>query len=121
MGRYPFFSIHQMLSKLTSLKVGQKVNFSVKPVSSRDFGVHRSISVYEYTPSAISSHIVYVVETNDYAPGLSEIGLKAFALKDPQIPDSEHIIGWIITSDGYIRETEHFTIISKLDRLEIIE
>lgn len=133
MGRSPFFTIHQicrpsvdqsltnlqMLTELVSLKVGQKVKFSVKQVY--EFGISRSISVYDYTPSAISSHIEYVVTSTNYAPGLSEIELKAFALKDPSISDKKHIVGWIITSDGYIRETEHYTILYKLDSLKIIE
>lgn len=110
-----------MLTELTSLKVGQKVKISVQSVSTYQFGIPRSISVYDYTPSDISSHIVYVVESTDYAPGLAEIGLNAIVFKDPQIPESEHIIGWVITSDGYVRETEHYSILYKLNSLHVIE
>jgi len=128
MGRSPFFSIKDISRPSSStfpgimeLQVGQKVSIDVESISTFQFGIPRSISVYEYTPSAISSDIEYLVESTNYAPGLSEIGLHAFALRDPRIPSSEHITGWVITSDGYVRETEHFSILYKLSRFHIIE
>jgi len=128
MGRSPFFSIKDIyrpssdtFPEIMALQVGQKVSINVESIPSQEFGIHRSISLYKYIPSTVSSQIEYVVESIDYVPRLSEIGLTAFALRDPRIPSSEHITGWVITSDGYVRETEHFSILYKLSRFHIIE
>ncbi len=134
MGRSPFFSLNQicrpfvgqslenlmLLESLRSLKQGQKIKISFVGVPSH-FGLPRSISVYEYTPSAVTSDVVYDVTSSDYEPALGEIGLSAIALRDQRIPEAEHITGWIITSDGYIRETEHFGVLYRLSGIEILE
>jgi hypothetical protein len=134
MGRSPFFTVESiqrppidqtsenliLLKSLQSLKKEQKVKINIASVPSH-FGLPRSISIYEYTPSAVSSDIVYEVTSSNYEPALGEIGLSAIALRDQRIPEVEHITGWIITSDGYIRETEHYTILYKLNGLKIIE
>jgi hypothetical protein len=134
MGRSPFFTVESiqrppidqtpenliLLESLQSLKKGQKIKIYYGVVPTH-YGIPRSISTYEYTPSAVSSNIVYEVTTTDWAPYLSTINLTAIALRDQRIPDTVHITGWIITSDGYIRETEHYTILHKLNGLEIVE
>ena len=134
MGRSPFFTIEsimcpeieqtsenlQLLEQLKSLKENQRVKITVKCMADK-LGPSRSISKYEYTPSNVSKRITYNVISTNYAPGLSKIGLVAYLLKDPSIPDEKHINGWVITSDGYIRETEHFSIQFKLHSLQIIE
>mgnify|MGYP003350938062 FL=1 len=61
------------------------------------------------------------MDSDDYAPGLSEINLRAIGLRDPRIPTKDHITGWVITTDGYIRETEHFGILHRLNDIEILE
>jgi len=134
MGRSPVFTIGQIncppvepspvLDMLASVKSGQKVKITLqehKPDHYQKFGIPRSVSVYEYTPSQISSSIEYVVDSDDYAPGLSEINLRAIGLRDPRIPTKDHITGWVITTDGYIRETEHFGILHRLNDIEILE
>ena len=130
MGRSPFFSIDtivrppieqtesnlKMIQTLQSLNKGQCVRITLESTGS----VCRSISVYEYEPSPISSYIVYDVISTNFQPELADINLYAIALKDPTIIDSKHIIGWVITTDGYIRESEHYTIKYKLKSIEIV-
>jgi hypothetical protein len=134
MGRSPFFTVGQIvcppiepspsLDILASVKSGQKVKITLQEHKSdhyQKFGIPRSISVYDYTPSHVSSTIEYVVETDNYIPELSEINLRAIGLRDQRIPTKDHIIGWVITTDGYIRESEHFGILHKLNCIEILE
>ena len=134
MGRSPSFTIEsiqvpsvdqttenlEMIKDLNSLKEDQKVQITFKSEFDK-FGIYRSISCYDYTPSELSPHITYVVTSNNYEPCFAKIGLNVFALKDPIIPNDIHMTGWVITSDGYIRETEHFTILYKLTGIKIIE
>ena len=126
MGRSPFFSIKNIecppsvpVPELMTLQVGQIVSINFESFSVGT--IPRSISTYGYTPSCSNSHINYVVESTDYVPELSKIGLSAIALRDPKIPEDEHIVGWVITSDGYVREIEHFGILYKIQTLKIIE
>ena len=135
MGRSPFFTVEsiqlppidqspenlELLKLLCSLKTGDKVSINIESRPASIVGIPRSISTYNYTPSSLSKYITYVVTSDNYAPGLSAIGLVAIALADPSIPEDIHIDGWVITSDGFIRETEHFTILCKLNGLEIVE
>ena len=134
MGRTPFFSYDkicrprvdqsltnlQLLTELQDLQAGQKIKIEFVGVPTH-FGIPRSISVYEYTPSEISSEITYVVDSTNYEPGIASVGLRAIALRDPQISEAEHITGWVITSDGYFRDTEHYTIFYRLKNLTILE
>lgn len=131
MGRSPFFTIHQIvrppveqtdenlkiIQTLSTLVEGQHVRFTCERIDN----LTRTISVYEYTPSPISKHIVYDVVSTNLQPELADINLNAIALKDPAINSSQHIIGWVITSDGYIRETEGYGINYRLKSIEIVE
>ena len=132
MGRSPFFTINQIyqppveqsdenlkiIQTLSTLVEGQRVRFTCVPVY---YGLTRTISVYEYTPSNISHDIVYDVVSTNFEPALADINLTAIALKDPAIISSQHIIGWVLTTDGYIRETEGYGIKYKLNSIEIVE
>lgn len=121
MGRSPFFTLSQVelpqptgaSEALNDLKVGQFVQFTFrKYVDESGFqGVFRSISTYEYTPSAISSKITYQVTSIDMIPAFHEIGLRIISVIDVNHSNpTMHINGWYITTDGYVRECEHFGI-----------
>jgi hypothetical protein len=117
MGRSPFFTLsHIELPSPTStsdalakLTVGQIVRFTFANVPYQKCQLPRAISTYGYTPSGISKDITYQVTSTDAIPCFSQIGLRAISLIDinhsnPQL----HINGWYITTDGYVRECEHF-------------
>jgi hypothetical protein len=121
MGRSPFFTLSQVeLSSPTSasdalndLKVGQLVRFSFgQYIDVTGFsGIHRSISTYQYSPSAVSNNITYEVTSIDAIPAFDELGLRVISLIDINHHDPKmHMNGWYITTDGYVRECEHFGI-----------
>lgn len=122
MGRSPFFTLSQVelppptdaSEALTELKVGQFVQFSFGkycPNTSGLPGVYRAISTYEYTPSAVSSILTYQITSIDVIPAFHELGIRVISLIDVNHTNPKmHMDGWYITTDGYVRECEHFGI-----------
>lgn len=122
MGRSPFFTLSQVelplptdaSEALNELKVGQFVQFSFGkycPNTSGLPGVYRSISTYEYIPSAVSSRLTYQITSIDAIPAFHDIGLRVISVIDVNHSNPKmHMNGWYITTDGYVRECEHFGI-----------
>jgi len=121
MGRSPFFTLSQVerpqptdaSDALKNLKVGELVQFSFARYTAEGDTprVFRSISTYSYVPSVVSSNITYKITSIDAIPAFDEIGLRAISLIDVNHYDPmNHMDGWYITTDGYVRECEHFGI-----------
>lgn len=125
MGRSPFFTLSQVelpqptdaSGALNDLKVGQFVQFSFSRYSpdktgfSGISGICRGISTYDYIPSVMSSRLTYQVTSIDTIPAFHEIGLRVISVIDVNHSNpTMHMNGWYITTDGYVRECEHFGI-----------
>jgi hypothetical protein len=91
MGRSPFFTLSQVelppptdaSEALNELKVGQFVQFSFGkycPNTSGLPGVYRSISTYEYIPSAVSSRLTYQITSIDAIPAFHELGIRVISV-----------------------------------------
>ena len=121
MGRSPHFTLSQVelphptsaSDALKELTVGKRVGFTFGHCVD-DSGlpvVCRSISTYAYIPSAISNNITYEVTSIDAIPAFAQLGLRVISLIDVHHSNpSMHMDGWYITTDGYVRECEHFGI-----------
>lgn len=99
-------------------------NFSIKKgIESNEFmpsTVTRSPSTYKYRESLINPGIQYIVDNDNYDPTLfAKTGLRAFALRDVSIQEDNHIATWIITTDGYVRESEDYGIIGYINTIEV--
>ena len=123
MGRSPHFTLSQVelphptsaSDALKDLKVGQRVRFSFgRRIDETGLPlVYRAISTYEYTPSAVSNNITYEVTSIDAIPAFAQLGLRVISLIDVHHSNpSMHMDGWYITTDGYVRECEHFGIMA---------
>lgn len=129
MGRSPFFTISDvpLLPSLPSsvqlkqLKVGDKIKISFSQRDDPDSNFPtRSISVYHYDPSPLSKVLTYQVTNADVSVEFHKIDLNLISVISTSHPDpSNHMNGWYITTDGYIRECEHFGILYKIDSIEI--
>lgn len=127
MGRSPFFSIYSLpldqvmptSDHIKQLKVGDKIRLKLKAYNSSH--IYRAISIYEYEPSHLSQDIIYEVTDVDHIPSFHEIGLNVISVisTSHQNP-SNHMNGWYITTDGYIRECEHFGVMSIIESIEIM-
>ena len=133
MGRSPFFTLNDIpLMKptdasdaLKKLQPGQTIKFRLStPKYSHENPfpmLPRSVSTYDYIPSRVSQNITYIVEHVDYITSLSEIGLRVIALIDSKHHSpSEHMYAWYVTTDGYIRECEHFGLLYSIESIEVI-
>lgn len=131
MGRSPFFTLSDVPTHsatttseiIKSLKKGQKIRMNLTNFQSDKSGcnIHRSISTYSYEPSALRSGKTYVVQEIDYIPVFNQINLRVIALIDSHHPHPEnHMYGWYVTTDGYIRECEHFGIMKVVESIEIL-
>jgi hypothetical protein len=78
----------------------------------------RAPSTYGYLPVSLVND-TYTVMNNNFE-SISEYGATVRALYVRPIPDKEEFIStWIITTDGYVRDIEGYTIIAKLDNAVI--
>jgi hypothetical protein len=77
--------------------------------------VARCPSNYGYKESFISQDITYVVDSTNFDWRLfEETGLRGVVLRDVLIPIDSHIATWIVTTDGFLRESEEFGIIGQI-------
>jgi len=104
---------------LSTLKVGEniKINFE-KEKQEEPRGLERSVSCYGKIPSEISNNIIYIVESIDYQQHLKN-NVRVIVVRDINISEDNHIYSWCITTDGYIREIEHFGILYKINNVVI--
>jgi hypothetical protein len=129
MGRSPFFTLSNVpllptlpsSVQLKQLKVGDKIKISFSERTDEKAGFPaRSVSTYDYVPSPLSTELVYVITNTDVCSSFHEIGLNLISvISASHLDPSNHMDGWYITTDGYIRECEHFGILYKIDSIEI--
>jgi hypothetical protein len=111
------FPVHRDTAPIISeLVPGQQVRLAVDNffTSSEDdpyvpHFVTRTVSTYNFTPSPVEG-VVLVVDNIDCDENFVSRGLRCIAFRDPMIPKHEHIYAWVVTTDGYVRETEHYGI-----------
>ena len=125
MGRSPYFSVShieqpqhvQSANVLQQLKVEDLVQITFSnPHNDREQHIYRAVSLYYNEPSPLSSHATYRVSDTNYHPEFEQIGLRVITLIDVDHPNpSNHIDAWVITTDGFIRECEHFGLMYKID------
>lgn len=124
MGRGPFFCIEDIPKKeispasdaLKLLQIGDIVKFKI--IGDRFF--HRCTSIYDKEPSTppIKNDMVYKI-TDINTECMRSLGLNIIYLIDINHPNPDnHIDGWCVTTDGYIRETEHYTIMFCIESVE---
>ena len=127
MGRSPFFTLSDISlpqamptsDNIKQLKVGDKIRLKLKAYVSPH--IYRSISVYECEPSPLSQDIIYEVTDVDHIPCFHKIGLNVISVISTVHQNPlNHMNGWYITTDGYIRECEHFGVMSIIESIEIV-
>ncbi len=115
MGRSPTFSFSRDVvfpkpspssTKISQLVVGQQIKLTTKRF--KPFIVCRSASTYRLATSSV--HSVLVVDSIDYDAEFHSNGIRCIVLRNPSVPLDGHIYTWVLTTDGYIRESEHFGI-----------
>jgi hypothetical protein len=126
MGRSPFFNTDDVelpaekpacASILETLQPGQRVTLNInRAVPGR---VNRTPSTYGYNTS--NCHAVeLIVDDINYDASLNKHGIRAIALRDPRIGRDMHMYTWVVTTDGYVRECEHFGIMHELETVELL-
>ena len=131
MGRSPFFTLASVArpdpvkgidSMIATLQADMRVKFTfANKRSGDDDRLCRSISTYSYEPSPVSSSLIYKIVSTDAIPAFYEIGLKVISvISDTHQNPENHMDGWYITSDGYVRECEHFGIMCMITEIEIL-
>jgi hypothetical protein len=125
MGRSPDFSLFSIeqpqhvpsATILEQLKVDEQVQITFsEPYADHEQRIFRAVSVYYCEPSHLSKHNTYRVTDINYHPVFQQIGLRVITLIDVNHPNpSNHIDAWVITTDGFIRECEHFGLMYKID------
>lgn len=99
---------------LKTLKKGDRVR-----VKCTKLRVTRTASTYGQKMSSVDGELV--VDNIDAASVLNQHGLRAIALRNPAISEDEHINAWYITTDGCVRESEHYGIMHMITDVEVIE
>ncbi len=124
MGRSPFFSFSKVAfpaerpesaATLETLQKGQRVRIRVQQ-SSR---AHRSPSNYGYATSSLYAPEL-IVDHIDIEPELAAYGVRAIAFRDARISGADHKYIWYVTTDGYVRECEHFGIMHMIESIELL-
>ena len=133
MGRSPLFEFKKYVEfleelsssdELTGLLVGQHVilninSYTTTPVQrSQPMTLCRSISTYDKYTS--STQTTLVVDHIDFDTDFNEHGIRCIVLRDPDISIENHMYAWCVTTDGYLREIEHYGIIGKVLDVEIM-
>ena len=104
---------------LETLQPGQRVRLTIDMESPYSNRVHRTPSTYSCATSQIGAQEL-VIDEIDIDPSLNAHGVRALALRDPSIPKEAHMYEWFITTDGYVRECEHYGIMSVLETIELL-
>ena len=128
MGRSPFFNVDKVeypaekpacAAILATLQPGQCVRLTPVMESPYSNRVHRTPSTYRRVTSPIDAQEL-IVDEIDIDSSLNKHGVRALALRDPSIPKEAHMYAWFVTTDGYVRECEHYDIIGILETIELL-
>ena len=128
MGRSPFFNVDEIdipvekpacAAILETLQPGQLVCITYDANAECNQRVYRTVSSYGLDTSSITAEVLVVDEINIDA-SLNKLGIRALAFRDPEIPKNEHIYTWYVTTDGYVRECEHYGIMMMLSSVEVL-
>jgi hypothetical protein len=128
MGKSPSFSLSDIeqpqhvksANILEQLKIDDvvQITFSNPYIDSDDPTCYRSVSVYNYEESHLASSKHYRVSNIISHPDFEKFGLRIITMIDVEHPNpSNHIDAWVVTTDGYIRESEHFGLMYKIDSI----
>lgn len=126
MGRSPFFNPGQ-INFPKSLPVSDKLSKLVKGdyvwlmigMNSKPMSVCRTVSTYSYLTS--STNIRLIVDSINYEKNIFDgTEVRCIVFRDPDIPPDNHMYSWCITTDGYMRETEHFGISEEVIDIRVV-
>lgn len=129
MGRSPFFNVDFVnipvekpacAAILGTLQPGQHVRFTYNANAECNQRAYRTVSSYGLDTSSITADVL-VVDEIDKDSSLNKLGLRALAFREPWIPKNKHIYTWYVTTDGYVRECEHYGIMMMLSSVEVLE
>lgn len=127
MGRSPFFNIDNIelpeekpacAAILKALQPGQRVRVTCS--DRYEARAHRTPSNYGYATSSYYDTEL-IVDSINIDPALNKLGIRAIALREPGISESDHFYTWYITTDGYVRECEHYGIMHMLESVVVSE
>jgi hypothetical protein len=128
MGRSPFFNVDEVdipvvkptcAAILRTLQPGQHVRFTYDANAEYNQRVYRTVSSYGINTSSITAEVLVVDEIDNDA-SLNKLGIRALAFREPRIPKHDHIYTWYVTTDGYVRECEHYGIMKMLSSVEVL-
>ncbi len=129
MGRSPFFNVDSVTfpaekpayaAVLADLQPGQHVCITCNTDSEYSNRAHRAPSNYGCLTSSYDDTLLVVDHINIY-PDLNKHGVRAIAFRDPKRSKDDHIYTWYATTDGFIRESEHFGIMQEIATVEVIK
>jgi hypothetical protein len=106
--------IEKISKALATLKAGDKVMIEFNTPKCRT--LYRSVSVYCNKPTPRDTGM-YVLLNTDHDPKIGNIvELKSYSFRPVQdtAPEAEinYFVDWIITGDGYVRDTETWGLIT---------
>jgi hypothetical protein len=129
MGRSPFFNVDSVTfpaekpacaAVLADLQPGQRVRITCDPDSEYSNRAHRTPSNYGYATSSYYDTELIVDHIN-IDPTLNKHGVRAIAFRNPELSKDSHYYTWYATTDGFVRECEHYGIMQVLATVEVIE
>ena len=106
-------------AQLETLQPGQRVRITCDHDAPASQRVHRSPSSYGCTTSSFTRDLV--VDDINVDPALNKHGVRAIAFRNPTIPKDEHFYTWYVTTDGYVRECEHYGIMKVIASVKVLE
>lgn len=126
MGRSPFFNVDDVelpaekpacSAILETLQPGQRVTLYINlDVPGR---VHRTPSTYGHNTSSYHA-VELIVDDINYDASLNKHGIRTIAFREPQLEHDTHMYTWVVTTDGYVRECEHFGIMHELETVDLL-
>jgi hypothetical protein len=128
MGRSPFFNIDTVefpddkpacSAVLETLQVGQCVRITCDNESPYSMRVHRTPSNYGCVTSSYND-VDLIVDNINVDPALNTHGVRAIAFREASISEDGHYYTWYVTTDGYVREREHYGIIQMLVTVKLL-
>jgi hypothetical protein len=78
----------------------------------------RCVSTYGQETS--STNDTLIVDNINFDTDFNEHGIRCIVLRNPDISIENHMYAWCVTTDGYLREIEHYGIIGKVLDVEIM-
>jgi hypothetical protein len=102
--------------KIQQLQTGQKIKLIISSFNTKI--IRRSVSNYGFKTSNIYKELI--IDSNDSDINLHPFGLRSILLRDSSLEYASQFYEWILTSDGYIRESEHYGILYIVNDIEIL-